>query len=49
MLDIKLSFVNLTNDFETIWYGEHSINYSNYSSLVEKYSDFRLLLERNQK
>ena len=49
VLDIKSSFVNLTNDFEKIWYGEHSINFINYSSLAEKYSDFRLLLETNQK
>ncbi len=48
-IDIKSGFVNLTNDFEKIWYGGHSINFNNYSSLAEKYSDFRLLLERNKK
>lgn len=48
-LNFKTGFINLTNDFETIWYGEYFINQSNYSLLIEKYSEFRSSLERNQK
>jgi len=47
--NLKPVFENLTSDFEQIWYGEYVINFTNYSILTEKYKDFRLTLEKNQK
>lgn len=46
---LKSQFQNLTNNFETIWYGGLQINQTNYSELLVNYSDIRTLLETNQK
>ncbi len=44
---LRTVFENLTSDFELVWYGELSVSSAGYSVLVEKYRDFRSLLEIN--
>jgi hypothetical protein len=44
---IKSNFINITNDFESTWYGGFEINQSHFADLQLKYKDFNSLLEKN--